>query len=134
MITIYQIKENGYYGDSKEIDPSEGAGKNWTYDKPSTPICEWVNYQWVEREREPFPISVIPSQEQEAKVIGQQATELLSITDWTALPSTGDPLQSNPYLINQEEFIAWRSQVRAIALNPSYDSVIPTEPTEVWSD
>ena len=133
MITVYEVKENGYYGVSKKIDPAEGAGKNWVYDEPPTLICQWINEQWVEREKEPLPFKSGIDYEAEAQTIGQQANALLIASDWTALPSTGDPLQSNPYLINQEEFIAWRSQVRAIALNPSYDSVIPTEPIEVWS-
>jgi hypothetical protein len=64
--------------------------------------------------------------------IGQQASEALYKTDWTTIPSVADPEQSNPYLGNQAEFIAWRSQVRAIAVKPEYNSVIPTKPDELW--
>ena len=58
----------------------------------------------------------------------------LSATDWTTIPSVADPAQSNPYLMNQNEFIAWRSQVRAIAVTPEYTSVIPTQPAQQWSN
>lgn len=133
MITVYEVKPNGFWGRTREIDPAQGIGYGWVYDKPTAPICKWENAVWVPYDEE-LPNQVNVSQEQEAQTIGQQANELLSASDWTAIPSVGDPLQSNPYLINQEEFIAWRSQVRAIALNPSYNSVIPTEPTEVWSE
>jgi len=69
-----------------------------------------------------------------AAQIGAQAQSLLSATDWTTIPSVADPAQSNPYLTNQAEFISWRSQVRAIAVTPSYTSVIPPQPKDTWSN
>lgn len=64
----------------------------------------------------------------------QQATQLLTNTDWTAIPSVADPQQSNPYLANQNAFLSYRSQVRAIAVNPPTTPVTtwPTLPVEVW--
>jgi hypothetical protein len=64
-----------------------------------------------------------------------QASQLLTNTDWTAIPSVADPAQSNPYLTNQSAFLAYRSQVRAIAVNPPITPVTdwPTLPTEQWS-
>lgn len=63
-----------------------------------------------------------------------QAIALLKQTDWVELPSVADPSQSNPYLDNQAEFIAWRSQVRAIAVNPIDGdiSIFSEIPQEVW--
>ena len=69
-----------------------------------------------------------------AAQIGAQAQSLLSSTDWTTIPSVADSQQSNPYLTNQAEFISWRSQVRAIAVTPTYTSVIPTQPAQAWSN
>jgi hypothetical protein len=65
------------------------------------------------------------------KAKGQQ---ILSDTDWTAIPSVADPLQSNPYLTNQDAFFVYRSAVRDIVLNPTYDAVFPEEPVEAWSN
>jgi hypothetical protein len=64
----------------------------------------------------------------------RQAVELLKQTDWVELPSVADPTQSNPYLENQAEFIAWRSKVRAIAVNPIDGdvSILDEIPQEVW--
>ena len=64
----------------------------------------------------------------------QQATQLLTNTDWTAIPSVADPQQSNPYLANQNAFLSYRSQVRAIAVNPPTTPVTtwPALPVEVW--
>ena len=63
----------------------------------------------------------------------QQATLLLQATDWTSIADVGDPTKANPYLINQAEFIAYRSTVRGYAVNPVVDPVFPTAPTEQWS-
>lgn len=63
----------------------------------------------------------------------QQASQLLSATDWTAIPSVADPAQSNPFLANQAAFFEYRNQLRAIAVNPPV--VVeswPVEPDEVW--
>lgn len=64
----------------------------------------------------------------------QTAVTLLQQTDWTTIADVGNPQMANPYLSNQAEFIAWRSQVRAIAVNP-VGGVLPIfdeMPQEVW--
>lgn len=63
----------------------------------------------------------------------QMASNLLSQTDWTAIPSVADPLQSDPFLANQAAFLEYRNQVRKIAIDPPIVvEVWPTEPDEVW--
>lgn len=62
-----------------------------------------------------------------------QAKTILTSTDWTSIPDVGIPTASNPYLVNQAEFIAYRSQIRALAINPVANPVWPTQPTEQWS-
>jgi len=72
--------------------------------------------------------------EQAGKIVCKaQATSLLQATDWTTIPDVANPSASSPYLMNQGAFIAWRSQVRALAVNPVADPVWPTQPTEQWS-
>lgn len=63
-----------------------------------------------------------------------KATTLLQQTDWTAIPDVADPLKSNPYLMNQADFVAYRSTIRGIAVNPTFDAVFPEMPAEVWSN
>jgi len=80
------------------------------------------------------------SPEQQAQYIAQlqaqtsaTAQQLLSATDWTAIASVADPALSNPYLSNQAEFLTYRSQVRAIGVNPpTTQPVFPKQPTPVW--
>ena len=61
------------------------------------------------------------------------AQQLLQATDWTSISDVGDPAKSNPYLVNQAEFIAYRSTVRNYAVNPVEFPDWPTQPTEQWS-
>lgn len=63
----------------------------------------------------------------------EQASGLLYKTDWTTIPDVADPTKSNPYLMNQAEFIAYRSQVRALAVNPVVNPTFPPVPTAQWS-
>lgn len=62
------------------------------------------------------------------------ATGILNSTDWSAIPDVGDPLKSNPYLVNQAEFVAYRSTIRNYAVNPVANPIWPTPPVEQWSN
>lgn len=67
-------------------------------------------------------------------VNAQTAQSLLSATDWTELPSVSDPT-SNPHLLNKADFIAYRDQVRAVAVNPpDTEWTPPVKPVEHWSN
>ena len=62
-----------------------------------------------------------------------QATKLLYDTDWTTIADVADPTKSQPYLLNQAEFTAYRSSLRVLAVYPVADPVWPVKPTEQWS-
>ena len=63
------------------------------------------------------------------------AKQLLTDTDWTAVASVADPAVSNPYLTNQAEFLAYRSTVRNLGVNPpTTPATFPTVPTATWSN
>jgi hypothetical protein len=68
--------------------------------------------------------------------VSQNKTEAMSrlqSTDWVELPSVSDP-ETNPHLLNVTEFLAYRSAVRAIAVNPPTEpAVFPELPKENWS-
>jgi hypothetical protein len=63
----------------------------------------------------------------------ETAQQLLQTTDWTSISDVGNPQMSNPYLVNQADFIAYRSTVRNYAVNPVDFPDWPTLPTEQWS-
>lgn len=71
--------------------------------------------------------------EQPLQACKEQASSLLFGTDWTTIPDVADPATSNPYLMNQAAFIAYRNQLRQLAVNPVADPVWPTAPTAQWS-
>ena len=62
-----------------------------------------------------------------------EASSLLSATDWTSIADVANPAVSNPYLMNQSAFLAYRSQLRQLAVYPVANPVWPTKPTEQWS-
>jgi hypothetical protein len=61
-----------------------------------------------------------------------QAQEYLQKTDWSEIPSVVDT-NSPQYLLNAQEFIDYRIQVRALVINPVPNPVWPTTPTAQWS-
>lgn len=64
----------------------------------------------------------------------QKATQLLQQTDWTTISDVADPALSNPYLMNQTDFFAYRSALRQIAVYPTAGEIVfPTKPQEQWS-
>ena len=48
---------------------------------------------------------------------GDKAKQLLKNTDWTEIPSVVDT-KNTPHLTNQSDFITYRNQIRALAVNP----------------
>ena len=96
---------------------SDTAGPGWTY----------VNGQFI---APPVPA---PTPEELIAQCKATATGILNATDWTSISDVADPLKSNPYLMNQDTFIAYRSTVRNYAVNPVANPVWPTQPTEQWS-
>lgn len=80
-----------------------------------------------------YPIHITPApRAPTAEQNQQKASRLLYNTDWTAISDMGLPTAS-PRLTNQAEFIAYRQEIRQIAVYPLAGELIwPTLPTEVW--
>jgi hypothetical protein len=76
---------------------------------------------------------IIMDQQAPLNACKQQASELLYETDWTTIADVADPTKSSPYLLNQAEFVAYRSAVRQLAVYPVANPTWPTKPTEQWS-
>lgn len=90
----------------------------------------WMQ-QWEVLDLDPEQIAY--NEEQAKQRNKQQAESLLKDTDWTATVDISSPEYSDPYLGNQAEFLAYRSAVRKIAVNPPVTvAEWPTKPDEVW--
>jgi hypothetical protein len=119
MIDYAQILTTNYAGSQWSLNGDSYDGLTWLSDTPKPTQAE-LDALWI------------PTQETIAKgKCKKQASELLYATDWTTISDVADPANS-PYLTNQAEFITWRSQVRALAVNPVIDPIFPTKPVEVW--
>ena len=89
-----------------------------------------ASWDALDYEQKNPPPPLPPTAEQNKQV----AAQILSSTDWTQIPSTSDPAQSNPYLTNADAFAAYRSTIRDIAINPVAGNINwPVPPTSVWS-
>jgi hypothetical protein len=85
--------------------------------------------------RDMTPQEIADRDQQEKDSNKQQATELLYATDWTTIPDVANPTVSNPYLVNPADFVDYRNQLRAIAVNPPVTvSQWPVKPVEIWSE
>jgi hypothetical protein len=62
----------------------------------------------------------------------QQASKLLYETDWTTIPDVADPTKSNPYLVNVQDYVTYRSALRQLAVYPVANPVWPTKPVSQW--
>jgi hypothetical protein len=70
-------------------------------------------------------------EQEKIKFCKEQASALLYETDWTTIADVSNPANT-PYLTNQSEFIAWRNQIRALAVNPVVNPVFPPTPEAIW--
>jgi hypothetical protein len=109
---------------------------NYTNSEWALDNNDYATLQWFSNTAKPTQAELdalaLPTQETIAKQsCKEQASQLLYQTDWTTIPDVADPSNS-PYLTNQAEFIAWRSQVRALAVNPVADPIFPSKPNEIW--
>lgn len=119
MIDYAQILSVNYPNAQWTLNGDSYDGLTWLSDTPKPTQAE-LDSLWI------------PTQEKISKQnCKKQASELLYETDWTTIPDVADPANS-PYLTNQAEFIAWRSQIRALAVNPVADPIFPPKPVEVW--
>jgi hypothetical protein len=120
MIDYAQILSTNYVGSQWTLNGDSYDGLTWLSDTPK-PTQEELDALW-------------PSTEETLakQACKQQASKLLYETDWTTIPDVADPANT-PYLTNSAAFIAWRSQIRALAVNPVVDPVFPPKPDEVWA-
>jgi len=96
-------------------------------------LPEWANCcvaKWDEKNNQPAP-DPLPATTEENK---STAIGKLYDTDWAAMPDVSDLTKSNPYLVNVQDFVTYRSTVRQIVVYPvAGDINWPTVPTAVWA-
>ena len=96
-----------------------------------TSLPAWANCcmtKWTEAN------TPVPPQPPTTEQNKQTAVAKLQATDWATIPDVADPVKSNPYLANAQDFITYRNAVRQYAVYPVAGSINwPTVPQEVWT-
>lgn len=137
---IYKVREDGVFDGAEDYPDSPVIPQGYTFSQPPTlsidqyAVMQPTGWQVVDGEKPTYP----PTDLVQGETIKQNkvtATSLLQETDWTCTVDITNPEYSNPYLMNQDAFLAYRSTVRAIAVNPpTTPAVFPPMPDEVWSN
>ena len=102
----------------------------------SNPIYNWVGEEWEGLEwLDPRPQPTKEAWETEkARLIAYQpkqdckdkAKQLLADSDWSTLPDV------QTQLLNYQDFVNYRSQLRNLVINPVENPVFPSEPEARW--
>jgi hypothetical protein len=125
MTNKYAIIENTLVTNVAVADAEFAQSQGWV----SCPEEVSAGWTYVNDVFAP-PTPYVPTAEENKA----RAVQILQATDWTSIPDVADPALSNPYLTNQAEFFAYRSALRAIAVNPTEGNLDwPTQPKEQWS-
>ena len=119
-LVINTVVANSEYAKSQGwVELTGNAGIGWSY----------IDGQFI------APPQPQPTPEEIQAQNKTTATQLLQETDWTATVDISNPEISNPYLVNQNEFLSYRSQVRSIAITPpDTPAIFPEMPKEIWSN
>jgi len=98
------------------VELTGDAGIGWSY----------VDGQYI------APPQPQPTPEEIQAANKQQATSLLTQTDWVEVPSVSNTANT-PHLVNYAEFMTYRLAIRSVAVNPPTEpAVFPDKPNEVW--
>ena len=96
-----------------------------------TALPAWANCcmtKWTEAN------TPVPPQPPTAAQNKQIAVSKLQTTDWATIPDVADPVKSNPYLSNAQDFVTYRNSVRQYAVYPVAGYINwPSVPQEVWT-
>lgn len=128
MSKNYAVIENTSVVNVVVSDPVYAQQQGWIE------IIGDVGIGWTYVNGEFFPPTPIPPTPEEIQAQNKtQAESLLQATDWTCTVDINNPQYSNPYLGNQGAFLAYRSQVRQIVINPpTTPAVFPEIPKQEW--
>ena len=128
LISPKEPRGNGYrvaWTNSVEV---EHAKPLFWVDCTNDVVQDEFWYDPTDQQIKPVP-SIVTSAEENKKT----AEQLLIDTDWVNQPDVINP-DINPHLLNQSEFLVYRSQVRLIAINPIEGGIDwPLKPEEQWS-
>ena len=122
----YAIIKDGTVQNIAAADEQFAAENGWTAIPEDSPVEAGWLYDGTSF-TEPAPTDDFLKEVNRAK-----ARQLLTDTDWAALPDVADQ-SAHPHLVNVTDFYSYRNTLRTIAVNPSVQVEWPEQPTEQWS-
>lgn len=136
MTIFFSKTTNGFYDSDINTVIPEDAVEVSSSDYQQL-LADQQNGQVIVANEQGYPVAVNqqgPTPQQVQAANKSQASNLLYDTDWTTIPDVSNPNMSNPYLSNVAEFVAYRNQVRGIAVNPpTTPATFPTKPEAKWT-
>ena len=108
------------------------AGSQWAMSGNDYSTLEWFSDTTKPTQTELDALATNTDDTLAKNSCKKQASALLYATDWTTIPDVANSA-NNPYLTNQAEFIAYRNEVRKLAVNPVVNPTWPTEPKPIWN-
>lgn len=90
------------------------------------------NWVYTVEVRDMTPEELAAYQDSLLAKVKSQAQQLLIASDWTELSSVTD-IANTPHLDNSAEWVAYRLELRSIAVTPTVDAVFPVMPEEIWT-
>lgn len=125
----YAVVENTLVVNVVTAEPAYAKSQGWVLLPEGFGIGDsYSNGQFI---KAPVPA---PTPEEIQEQNKQQATAQLQATDWVELSDVSNPTLT-PHLVNKPAFTAYRSELRAVAVNPPSTVVDPwpVKPDEQWS-
>jgi hypothetical protein len=136
MTIFYAKTTNAFYDPSINTEIPSDAVEITQEDYQSLMLAQQTG-QVIQANSQGYPEAVnppAPTPIEVQSVNKANAVALLNQTDWATIPDVANPSLSNPYLSNVAEFIAYRNQVRLVAINPPTTVItFPTQPTAQWT-
>lgn len=136
MVEVYEIKPNGFLGQTKLVDPREGVDSGWTYlQPPGDGPHKWKNSQWFPCEAEPVWAAPLPNLDYLGDVVRQERNTRIAATDWTQGKDIPDYVSAAwaPYrqalrdITSQADFplsVQWPEQPSVVKPEPVIEPVI----------
>lgn len=81
----------------------------------------------------PVAIFYNPNDDEKKEICKLAAKRALQESDWAELPSVSDPTRS-PHLVNVDEFLSYRSELRKLTIFPQAEYVLPKCPDSIWRE
>lgn len=132
---IHALQWNDTYGEIEFVPELNNGVIEKQNNQLITELPEWVNNVLDLWHKTKFSIENQPLYVNTADDNSDKAKMLLSATDWVMTIGIDDPLISNPYLLNRNDFIEYRNLLRNIAINPQEGNIdFPIKPDSMWSN